>query len=206
MKTKRSKYKHVFENLFSFPGYKLFDLTENENDVLVILEKVGISKCPVCGSDQTTIEETYTRVIRDLNLRQKTSNIQFEENKIQCSCGYRGIEYLDFVRPYSRCSKSLEEEISRCTPMMTIIDASRIWKLDWKTVKEIDKRSIQDKLVDLKTIDPTIIGVDEIAYQKGHKYLTVVRDIPGRKVIWIGFNRKKKHLMSFFRNSVQRSP
>ncbi len=198
MKTKRCKYKRVFENLFSFPGYKLFDLKETKNDVLVILEKVGTSKCPVCGSDQTTIEETYTRVIRDIDLRQKTSNIQFEENKIQCSCGYRGIEYLDFVRPYSHCSKSLEEEISRFTPVMTITDASRIWNLDWKTVKEIDKRSIQDNVVDLKTINPTIIGVDEIAYQKGHKYLTVVRDIPARKVIWIGFNRKTETLDEFF--------
>jgi transposase len=82
--------------------------------------------------------------------------------------------------------------------MMTLTDASLIWNLDWKTVKEIDKRSIQDKLVDLKTINPTIIGVDEIAYQKGHKYLTVVRDIPARKVIWIGFNRKTETLDEFF--------
>jgi len=198
MKTKRCKYKRVFENLFSFPGYKLFDLKETKNDVLVILEKVGTSRCPICGSDQTTIEETYTRVIRDIDLRQKISNIQFEENKIQCSCGYRGIEHMDFVRPYSHCSKSLEEEISRFTPVMTITDASRIWNLDWKTVKEIDKRSIQDNVVDLKTINPTIIGIDEIAYQKGHKYLTVVRDIPARKVIWIGFNRKTETLDEFF--------
>ena len=199
MKTKRSKYKRVFEHLFSFLGYKLFDLKEIKKEVLVILKKVGPSKCPACGSDHTTIEETYTRVIRDLNLRQKTCRLQFVENKIQCSCGYRGIEYLDFVRPYSRCSKSLEEEISICTAMMTLINASRIWNLDWKTVKEIDKRSIQDKLVDLKTINPTIIGVDEIAYQKGHKYLTVVRNIPARKVIWIGFNRKTETLDEFFR-------
>ena len=59
MKTKRSKFKRVFENLFSFPGYKLFDLKETKNDVLVILEKVGTSKCPVCGSDQTTIEPEF---------------------------------------------------------------------------------------------------------------------------------------------------
>ena len=198
MNNKRSKYKRVFENLFSFPGYKLFDLKENENDILVILKKVGTSKCPVCGSDQTTIEETYTRTIRDLNLRQKTSNIQFEENKIRCSCGYRGIEYLCFVRPYSRCSVALEDEIALCTQRMTITDASLIWHLDWKTIKDIDKRSIQDNVVDLKTINPTIIGVDEIAYQKGHKYLTVVRDIPARKVIWIGVNRKTETLDAFF--------
>lgn len=198
MRPKRSKYKRVFEHLFSFLGYKLFDLKETKKEVLVILKKVGHSKCPACGSDHTTIEETYTRTIRDLNLRQKTSNIQFEENKIQCSCGYRGIEYLDFVRPYSRCSKSLEEEISVCTSMMTLTDASLIWNLDWKTIKEIDRRSIQDNLVDLKTINPTIIGVDEIAYKKGHNYLTIVRDITARKVIWIGFKRKTETLDAFF--------
>jgi transposase len=198
MRPKRSKYKRVFEHLFSFLGYKLFDLKETKKEVLVILKKVGHSKCPACGSDHTTIEETYTRTIRDLNLRQKTSNIQFEENKIQCSCGYRGIEYLDFVRPYSRCSKSLEEEISVCTSMMTLTDASLIWNLDWKTIKEIDRRSIQDNLVDLKTTNPTIIGVDEIAYKKGQNYLTIVRDVPARKVIWIGFKRKTETLDAFF--------
>ena len=198
MRPKRSKYKRVFEHLFSFLGYKLFDLKETKKEVLVILKKVGHSKCPACGSDHTTIEETYTRTIHDLNLRQKTSNIQFEENKIQCSCGYRGIEYLDFVRPYSRCSKSLEEEISVCTSMMTLTDASLIWNLDWKTIKEIDRRSIQDNLVDLKTTNPTIIGVDEIAYKKGQNYLTIVRDVPARKVIWIGFKRKTETLDAFF--------
>jgi Transposase. len=90
--------------------------------------------------------------------------------------------------------------------MMTLTDASLIWNLDWKTIKEIDRRSIQDNLVDLKTTNPTIIGVDEIAYKKGQNYLTIVRDVPARKVIWIGFKRKPKHLMHFFRNSVQKSP
>ena len=49
---------------------------------------------------------------------------------------------------------------------MTISDASALWVLDWKTVKEIDMKSIQDKMIDLKTLNPTMIGVDEIAYMK----------------------------------------
>ena len=82
--------------------------------------------------------------------------------------------------------------------MMTLTDASLIWNLDWKTIKEIDRRSIQDNLVDLKTTNPTIIGVDEIAYKKGQNYLTIVRDVPARKVIWIGFKRKTETLDAFF--------
>jgi transposase len=197
MNPKRSKYEIVFKNLFFFTGYKLSDLKDTENQVLVILRKVGPPKCSHCGSVHGHIEERYTRIVRELNLRHKQCYIEFEENKIRCSCGYRGIEYLDFIRPYSRCTKYLEDAVATCR--MTISDASALWDLDWKTVKEIDMKSIQDKMIDLKTLNPTMIGVDEIAYMKGHLYLTIVRDITARRVIWIGFKRKTETLDEFFK-------
>ena len=45
------------------------------------------------------------------------------------------------------------------------------------------------------------IGVDEIQWQKGHKYLTVVYQIDeGRKrLLWVGEHRKVKTLIRFFR-------
>jgi len=102
MKRKRSKYETVFKNLFFVPGYKITDIRDTETQVYIILKKVGHSKCPQCGSINNHIEESYTRIVRDLNLRNKQSHVVFEENKIRCcTCGYRGIEYLDFVRPYS---------------------------------------------------------------------------------------------------------
>jgi len=199
MKRKRSKYETVFKNLFFFSGYKITDIRDTKNQVLIILKKVGLSQCPQCGSVNSQIEESYTRIVRDLNLRNKQSHIVFDENKIRCcACGYRGIEYLEFVRPYSRCTKELEDAVGFCTSRMPLTDASAIWGLDWKTVKDIDKRSIQDKMIDLKTLNPTKIGIDEIAYQKGHNYLTIVRDITARRVVWIGFKRKTATLDEFF--------
>ena len=199
MKRKRSKYEIVFKHLFFFPGYKITDIQDTENQVYIFLKKVGHSKCPQCGSADSRIEESYTRIVRDLNLRDKQSHVVFEENKIRCcSCGYRGIEYLEFVRPYSRCTKELEDAVGFCTSRMPLTNAAAIWGLDWKTVKDIDKRSIQDKMIDLKTLNPTKIGVDEIAYLKGHHYLTIVRDITTRRVIWIGLKRKTTTLDEFF--------
>ncbi|MEI7434803.1 MAG: transposase [Methanomicrobiales archaeon] len=66
-------------------------------------------------------------------------------------------------------------------------------------MKEIDKQSIKDKMIDLKTLNPTMIGVDDIAYIKGHHYLTFVRDITARKVIWVGFKRKNATPYAFFK-------
>ena len=45
------------------------------------------------------------------------------------------------------------------------------------------------------------IGVDEIAWQRGHKYLTLVYqvDTSCRRLLWIGQERKTKTLLRFFR-------
>ena len=46
-----------------------------------------------------------------------------------------------------------------------------------------------------------VIGVDEIAWQRGHKYLTLVYQIDEscRRLLWIGQERKTKTLLWFFR-------
>lgn len=45
------------------------------------------------------------------------------------------------------------------------------------------------------------IGVDEIAWQRGHKYLALVYQIDAgcRRLLWIGQERKAKTLLRFFR-------
>jgi len=45
------------------------------------------------------------------------------------------------------------------------------------------------------------IGVDEIAWKKGHKYLTLVYQIDNhcKRLLWIGKERKTKTLLGFFR-------
>jgi transposase len=44
------------------------------------------------------------------------------------------------------------------------------------------------------------IGVDEIAWQRGHNYLTLVYQIDEgcRRLLWIGRDRKTKTLLRFF--------
>ena len=45
------------------------------------------------------------------------------------------------------------------------------------------------------------IGVDEIAWQRGHRYLTLVYQIDGhcKRLLWIGEKRTVKTLLRFFR-------
>jgi transposase len=109
------------------------------------------------------------------------------------------MEKLEFIDPYCRCTKRMEEYVFLLCKIMTVHDAAEQVKLSWHTIKNIDKKYIGKVTVGLAEANPTQIGVDEVAYTKGHNYLTVVRDIDLGKVIWIGLSRNKETLDSFFK-------
>ena len=49
--------------------------------------------------------------------------------------------------------------------------------LDWHAVKELDKQYMREQLRRAGTRAPRVIGIDEIAIAKGHKYRIVVSDL-----------------------------
>lgn len=189
---RRYKYASVFKELYSFRGYK-FNGFFNEKDIFFVFlkKKNKTCKCPSCGRRSGNIEDSYKRTLRDIDLSNKRCYITFFEHKIQCSCGYRGIEELEFVRPYSRCTLRFEEYVAFLCEKMCLSDVSQLTGLGWRTIKVIDKAKLRDLILDVSQLEPKRLGIDEIAYQKGHKYLTVVRDIDLGKVIWIGMCRKQ---------------
>jgi transposase len=196
----RLKLSPIFRNMFDFHGYKLCDVNDDERGITLFLtctRKTG--DCPECGKRCTFIEDTYTRTIRDLDLGPKKCFIVFDERKIRCRCGYRGVEKLTFVDKYSLHTIRFEEYVSTLGPKMNLTDVADVAGIDWKTAKRIDKKYLSRLVTALDSICPTRLGVDEIAYRKGHNYLTVVRDLDIGRVVWIGRTRKKEALDAFFK-------
>ena len=189
----------IGEELFPFKGYKLVFTDLRDAIITFTLEgKRKTGDCPRCGRRCGNIEGSYPRVARDLDAWGCKTIIRFPERRIQCRCGYRGMEKLGFIDPYSRCTKRLEEYVFMLCKIMTVNDAAELLGLGWHTVKNIDKKHIKKQTVGLTEANPVRIGVDEVAYTKGHNYLTVVRDVDSGKVFWVGFKRTKETLNSFF--------
>ena len=69
---------------------------------------------------------------------------------------------------------------------MTITDVAKELKLDWHTVKNLDKEYMQEQLRRNPVKAPRAIGVDEISLRKGHVYRIVVSDLERRRPIWFG--------------------
>ncbi|MDQ6797729.1 MAG: ISL3 family transposase [Actinomycetota bacterium] len=84
----------------------------------------------------------------------------------------------------THCSRSAVEELLRVA---------------WRTVGAIATRVVADAHGRLDPLDGLVrIGIDEVAYKKGHRYLIVVVDHDTGRLIWAAPGRDKKTLRKFF--------
>lgn len=83
-----------------------------------------------------------------------------------------------------RCSKSAVAELVRVA---------------WRTVGAIITRVAADALVGVdRYANLRRIGIDEISYKRGHRYLTIVVDHDTRRLIWAAPGRDRATLRTFF--------
>lgn len=69
----------------------------------------------------------------------------------------------------------------------------------WRTVGSIIERVVADGRAAHDPFDGLVrIGIDEISYKKGHRYLTVVVDHVSGRLIWAAAGHDKKTLEGFF--------
>ncbi len=83
--------------------------------------------------------------------------------------------------------------------LMPIDQVAKHFKLDWKTVKEIDKTFLEEKFGETVYTNSGYIAIDEVSVGKHHKYMTVVLDFITGRVIWCGKNRQAETLDNFLR-------
>lgn len=186
------EYQKAFKQIFCFKGYIICGISVDTEKAVVTLKRTEEKcRCPKCKR-RCSIIETYTRSVRDLDICGKECYISIETYHIQCSCGYYGMERLDFLDKYARYTKRFVEYVAMLCEIMCLKDVAKVAKIDWKTAKRIDKEALKKLVKDLKNVNPRKIGVDEIAYEKGHKCLTINSEGSGFRKSNLGYRRKSK--------------
>jgi transposase len=101
-------------------------------------------------------------------------------------------EQLDWLADNPFYTKRFGHYIGRRCEAATISDVAREFHLDWKTVKELEKQYMREKLRRAAKPNPKVVGIDEISIRKGHIYRIVVSDLEKRRPIWFrGVDRKE---------------
>ncbi len=84
------------------------------------------------------------------------------------------VEELEFLEKEQRVTKDLSFQVSELCKVMPIEDVDTFEGLHWGTVKEIDKKAIQKVQAERGLEGITVLGLDEIAVGKGHKYWHII--------------------------------
>ena len=157
--------------------------------------------CMNCSSNKVSLSPIRSRRIHCGNIGRKIFYVELKINRIYCqNCKALLLEKIPFLSyPKSRISSSLERTIIELRSEMSITGVAEYFKLDWRTVKECEKRYLKKKFKTVKLKNVSVIGMDEIYIksQGKEKYITIVRDLKSGAVLYVGDGKGADSLEPF---------
>jgi transposase len=154
--------------------------------------------CSGCGRKTRAVHSTSVRRVLDLSLAGARTELLVPRRKLRCRrCGVRS-EQHEFLAPYRRITTRLERAVADLCRVLPVKHVAAHFGLAWHTVKEIDKRRLVREVGTPSYEGLRFLAVDEVAVHKGHTYMTTVLDLETGRMVWIGRDRTKATLLSFF--------
>ena len=191
-------------SLLGIEGYRIAYIGERNGVAIVHLERTHTDyTCGRCGRVVSAGYDHTTEELHHLMLWQHQTILRFERYRLKCpECGVKteAIEFADIRGP--RVTHRLACFIYELCKVTTVKAVAALLCLHRHTVKEIDKKMLQ-KIQSQRPLDGiTVLGMDEIAVGKGHKYWTLISALEGPRgpeLLNIVEGRSEKRLKPFWR-------
>lgn len=136
---------------------------------------------------------------RTLDVGSTKAYLQAPAPRVSCREHGVVVAHVPWARPGAKCSYLFEDTCAWLAAHTALSVLTVFLRLAWRTVADIVARVVADgrETNDLLT-GLTRIGIDEIAYRKGHRYLTVIVDHDTGRLVWAAEGRNKETLEKFF--------
>jgi transposase len=121
--------------------------------------------------------------------------------RVDCrGCGVR-VESVPWAEGKETLTFAYIQFLATWAKRLSWQEVARTFRTSWKKVFLAVEWMVAWGLAHRDLTGVTAIGVDEILWQRGHKYLTVVYQIDShcKRLLWVGKDRTIKSLLRFFR-------
>jgi len=189
----------LFNRLLGFSGTVVEEVTLSGSALLV---QVRLSSrllvCP-CGRTSRAGYDSSRRRWRHVDFGRWKVYIVADIRRLDCAgCGRVRTEWMPFARPGARHTRDFEDLAGWLTKRMSKSAVATLLRTTWSTVDATVRRLVDAHLDEGRLNGLYRIGVDEIAYRKGRKFLTVITDHDTGRVVWLGEGRNQALLSTFF--------
>lgn len=154
--------------------------------------------CSECGTDLPLYDHAEERAWRHLDTCQFLTYLHARPPRVQCPVhGVRQVR-LPWAEPHARFTALFERFAIDVLKESDIRGATRILRISWDEAWHVLERAVARGQRAKVSRVPALMGVDEKAIAKGHRYLTLVCDLQAGTVEYLGDDRKQESLDEYW--------
>ena len=189
----------VFNKLLALQGAFVRGVRFTSGAVEVTVERrARRHRCPHCKLRTDTRYDRHWRRWRHVALGKWSVEIRSRLCRLACPAHGIVTEAVSFAAHESRFTLDFEDLVAWLAREMNKTAVTRLVHIAWPTVGNIIERVVARNLNKARLDELYSIGIDEVSYRKGHKYLTVVADHGSGDATWVAEGRSQKTLGAFF--------
>jgi len=160
--------------------------------------------CPRCGEESSKVHDMRKRVKRDVQLGEYQVYLIVHKRRFRCvRCRKPFTERDSACGRYQRTTKRFRDQIAKQACQRPLTHVAQEVQVGPRFVHGCLHAWIEEKLEKKgRTLDeqaklptPQILGIDEFALRKGHRYDTILCDLESRDVLEVGDGRKKEEVV-----------
>lgn len=183
-------------------------ILDNRNKRLIVKivpGKNGIAKCSCCGSRASIYDTRKERKFEFIPFWGLKVFFLYTMRRVNCSkCGVK-IEKVPWGTGKQTLTEAFALYLADWAKSLSWKETAQRFKVSWQKVFNAVEYVVNWGLAHRDLSNITAIGIDEISYRIGHRYLTLVYQINvgALRLLWAGKDRSVKTILKFFKDFGQ---
>jgi transposase len=169
-------------------------------EIELCARKNGRPICSGCGQPGPAYDRLSPRRFQFVPLWGMAVFFVYAMRRVDCpACGVK-VERVPWASGKSRLTNSFRWFLARWAKRLSWKEVADVFRTTWRNVFESVKHAVYWGVVHQEIGSIEAIGVDEIQWQRGQQYLTLVYQIDDglKRLLWVARERTEKSLRRFF--------
>lgn len=157
-------------------------------------------RCGACGRRSSFYDRGEgRRRWRTLDLGTTRALVEADAPRVNCREHGVVVARVPWARHDSRFTRVFEEQCAWMAVHLSKTTLSQLVRIAWRSVGTILSRVVHERSMATDRLEGlSKIGIDEVSFRKGQRYLTVVVDHATARVVWAAEGRDEATLGRFF--------